>query len=127
MIRFLTDCLCQPAVWKREREQKNSGRAICLTFSGLEDLDLDLARSVDGSSSLTEEESSFSAGRNCRASRVRQLSSGDDVVTASVNDRSGSCWPDCCCLVDPEMHFKKRDKQNKKYEVHSGRWHAPMI
>lgn len=79
------------------RSCDNAKREPCVSsFSGLEDLDLDLARSVDGSSSLTEEESSFSAGRNCRASRVRQLSSGDDVVTASVNDRSGSCWPDCC-------------------------------
>jgi hypothetical protein len=70
------------------------------TFSGLEDLERDLARRVDGSCSLMKEESSLSAARNCLASRVRQLSSVDDVVVGSVNDRTGSCWTVACCLVN---------------------------
>jgi len=88
------------------------------TFSGLEDLERDLARRVDGSSSLMEEESSLSAARNCLASRVRQLSSVDDVVVGSVNDRTGSCcWTAACCLVNRRRTNRQtKPKANQKYK-----------
>jgi hypothetical protein len=102
------------------------------TFSGLEDLERDLARRVDGSSSLMKEESSLSAARNCLASRVRQLSSVDDVVVGSVNDRTGSCWTVACCLVNrrreptdkQNQKKKKKPRMIKKFRVAQS--HAPM-
>jgi hypothetical protein len=112
----------RPSSWRIKSTCGIAHMVYKYTFSGLEDLERDLARRVDGSSSLMEEESSLSAARNCLASRVRQLSSVDDVVVGSVNDRTGSCcWTAACCLVNRRRTNRQtKPKENQqKYEFFS--------
>lgn len=106
-------CVHRPAAVQLGREKLGN----VSTFNGLEDLERDLARRVDGSSLLVKEESRRSAARNCLAKRLRQLSSlqVDVVAITVVGSLNEPCtpppvccsWtPDCCgCLVE-------RNKEN---------------